>query len=326
MKRRWRYLREKTMIRYLERNDISDQKWDQCINRSFNGMVYGYTWYLDIVAGEWSALVENDYESVFPLPFKRKLGIAYVYQPFFTQQLGLFSRNLVSTEKVQAFLDAIPQHFKRIDLNLNTLNKCDGDQVSYLPQLNHELDLIKSYKSIREEYSTNLKRNIKRAASAELTVMKNIKPDGIIRLFRESRGKDIGHLRERDYLTLKRLLYTSIYKRKGQILGVFSDANELIAGAAFIISNKKAIFIFSGMSEEGRNKGAMPYLIDSFIQSNCGKHLTFDFDGSNDPNLARFYKSFGSKECFYYRVTIDRLGYLPSRFMDLGRKIKSWIR
>jgi len=314
------------MIKYLERDDISDQKWDNCISRSFNGMIYGYTWYLDIVAGNWAALVENDYESVFPLPYKKKLGISYIYQPFFTQQLGLFSRNLVSNEKVREFLHAIPSHFKRIDLNLNTLNKCEGKLFDYAPQLNHELDLINSYRTIHENYSTNLKRNIKKAGNAGLTIMKNIKPDGIVRLFRENRGSEIRHLRENDYLTLKRLIYTSIYKRKAQLLAAYNETNELVAGVVFLISNKKAIFIFSGMSEEGRNKGAMPLLIDSFIKNNSGKHLTFDFDGSNDENLARFYKSFGSKECFYYRVSINRLPLITSSMMNFGRKVKSWLR
>jgi hypothetical protein len=314
------------MIKFYERNQISDQKWDQCISRSFNGMVYGYTWYLDIVAGDWAALVENDYESVFPLPYKKRLGITFIYQPFFTQQLGLFSRNLISQEKVIEFLEAIPRQFKRVDLNLNTLNKCEGDEIKFVPQVNHELDLINSYETIRGEYSTNLKRNIKKAESAELSLMKNIKPDGIIRLFRENRGKEIGHLKDAQYLTLKRLLYTSIYKRKAQMLGVFNETNDLIGGAAFLISDKKAIFIFSGMNEEGRNKGAMPFLIDSFIKNNSGKHLTFDFDGSNDENLARFYKSFGSKECFYYKVRINRLPAITSKTLDLGRKVRAWLR
>jgi hypothetical protein len=35
-------------------------------------------------------------------------------------------------------------------------------------------------------------------------------------------------------------------------------------------------------------------------------HLTFDFDGSNDPNLARFYKSFGSRELVYQRIILER--------------------
>jgi hypothetical protein len=309
------------MIKYLNRDEISDQKWDACISKSFNGMIYAYTWFLDIVAEEWSGLVENDYESVFPIATRTRLGSSYVFQPFFTQQLGLFSRNLVSPEKVVTFIEAIPSRYQRIELNLNTLNKLPPDTIRSEPQLNHELDLIKAYDDIQGDYHQNLKRNLKKAVKEDLSVVRNIKPDNVIRLFRENRGSQIGHLKDEHYLMLKRLIYSSMYKGKGQVYGVFNRNNTMIAGASFLISNKKAIFIFSGLSEEGKEKAAMPFLIDSFIRKNSGKHLTFDFDGSNDPNLARFYKSFGAKECIYQRIFVDRMPRLRGLVFDAAR----WI-
>jgi len=312
------------MIEYLDRQNIDDHKWDQCIARSFNGMLYGYTWYLDIVSEDWGGLIENDYESVFPLPGKNRFGISFIYQPFFTQQLGLFSRNLISEEKVGMFIKSIPDSFRRVDLNMNTLNKINEEHFECKPQLNHELDLIHPYETTYSGYSENLKRNIKKAKNANLQLIQNIKPDGIIKLFREGRGAGIKHLKDSNYLIMKRILYTAMYKRNGQMIGVFNNTNELIAGAAFIVSNKKAIFIFSGLGEEGKKKGAMPFLIDAFIRNNSGNHLTLDFNGSNDPNLARFYKSFGSKECIYHRVNLDRLPKVTSALLDFGRKVKGW--
>ncbi|MCK4361546.1 MAG: hypothetical protein KAV70_07350, partial [Bacteroidales bacterium] len=81
------------MIKHLTYQQINKSKWDECIKKSFNGIIYGYSWYLDIVCKHWEALVENDYERVFPLTTGKKFGINYLYQPFFTQQLGVFSKN-----------------------------------------------------------------------------------------------------------------------------------------------------------------------------------------------------------------------------------------
>jgi hypothetical protein len=67
----------------------------------------------------------------------------------------------------------------------------------------------------------------------------------------------------------------------------------------------------------------MPFLIDHYIQTHAGQHLTFDFDGSNDPDLARFYKSFGSKECWYQRVEIDRLPVLLRASARFYRVLKN---
>jgi hypothetical protein len=295
------------VIRFLKRSEIDDKQWDECITQSFNGIVYAYSWFLDIVADEWNALVENDYERVFPLVMRRKWRISYIYQPFFTQQLGLFSRTILTTDILTGFLNSIPHEYKRVELNLNTHNKADGKMFPVVPQLNHELDLISSYEHLAATYSTNLKRNLKKAAEAHLKVVKNLQPEGIIELFRMNRGKDIFHLKGTHYLTLKRLMYTSIFKGKGHVWGVTDKDNHLCAGAFFIQSNRKVIFLFSGLDEGGKKAGAMPFLIDSYLREHSHKNLTFDFDGSNDPDLARFYKSFGAKECHYQRLIIDRL-------------------
>jgi hypothetical protein len=295
------------VIKYIERKHIDDNKWNSCIEKAFNGNLYGYSWFLDIVGNEWDALIENDYERVFPLVIRKKFGISYIYQPFFTQQLGLYSTIRLDSEALSTFIHAIPAKFRQIEINLNTLNKAGEKEFNLIPQSNHELDLIHSYDHIRKSYSDNLVRNIKKAEKAGLTVSKNIKPDDIIALFRQNRGKEISHLRDKDYLRLKRIAYTCMYKGLANIQGVYDDQNQLVAGAFFIQSNNKAIFLFSGLNDEGRKAGAMPFLIDSYIRSHAGRHLTFDFDGSNDADLARFYKSFGSKECVYQRLEINKL-------------------
>ena len=69
------------------------------------------------------------------------------------------------------------------------------------------------------------------------------------------------------------------------------------------------IFIFSGANEEAKEKGAMFFLLDSFIKENAQKNITLDFEGSNDENLARFYKGFGSKECVYLHLRRNRLPF-----------------
>ncbi len=46
------------------------------------------------MAKQWDALVWNDYEAVMPLTWNRKYGIAYLYQPFLTAQLGVFGNDI----------------------------------------------------------------------------------------------------------------------------------------------------------------------------------------------------------------------------------------
>jgi hypothetical protein len=295
------------MIRHLKYDDIDKRKWDECIKKAFNGLVYGYSWYLDVVCEEWEGLVEDDYERVFPINFRHKFGISIIFQPFFTQQMGVFSRSELSPTILNDFLFSIPDKYRVIDLNLNTHNKPDLPGFDYIPQVNHELDLIRDYDSLRKNFSSNTKRNIKKAEAEGLTAVKGIKPDDVIDLFRKNKGKEVKVLKENNYLKLKRLIYTAIYKGIGNVYGVYDKDNALCAGAVFLQSNKKAIFIFSGLSKAGREKRAMFFLIDYFIREHANKHLTLDFDGSNNEDLARFYSGFGSTRLEFTRISRNKL-------------------
>lgn len=311
------------MIKHVQYKYIDKEKWDECIEQSFNGVIYAYSWFLDVVCEEWEALVEGDYERVFPINFRKKAGINIIFQPFFTQQLGLFSRSELSPEIINRFLQAIPKKYKVVDLNLNIHNKPDLPGIAYQPQVNHELDLIGDYEELRKNYSNNTRRNLVKAESEGMTVVQGIKPDEVIELFRVNRGKNIRVLQEGHYLKLKRLIYTCIYKGIGQVYGVYASDNSLCAGAIFLKSHRKAVFIFSGLSAEGRERRAMFLLIDNFIRNNANKHLTLDFDGSNDEALARFYKGFGSARIDFMRISRNTLPLCLKIPFNLYRKMRS---
>jgi hypothetical protein len=126
-------------------------------------------------------------------------------------------------------------------------------------------------------------------------------------LFRGNRGRDLDTFTEKDYIVLQAIMTVAKTMNHGQIWAAIDQEDNILAGAFFIESNGKVIFLFSGVSEEGKSKGAMPFLIDSFIKFNSQRTLTLDFEGSDDPELARFYKGFGAKECVYLQVTHNRL-------------------
>lgn len=306
------------MIQYLKHTEIDTEKWDHCISNSMNGIIYAYSWYLDLVNDRWEGLVKDDYQCVMPLTPGKKLGIHYLFQPKFTQQLGVFSQSHLTENVVSEFLEAIPAKYKFIEINLNTHNKTGKNAGNFYPWKTHHLDLIRSYDQISKNYSDNLKRNLKKARASSLSIVENIKPEDVINIFRANKGKNLSGLKDGDYDMLRRLVYVMIYKRTVKVMGVFDDKNTLCAGAFFVNSGKKEIFYFSATNSHAKASAAMPYLIDYFIKNKAGSHLTFDFEGSNDPNLARFYKSFGSEEINYLHYKKNRLNPL----FKVGLRIK----
>lgn len=293
------------MIKYIQNKDIDKARYDACIKQSLNSIVYGYSWYLDLVCDDWDVLVQGNYEAVFPLPFRKKFGVTYIHQPDFCQQLGLFSKNNISEGDVKRFIDKIPAKFKLIDQFLNKMSKPSG--VKFQERRNLELELMLPYDSIYSSYSKNHKRNLKKAQQHKLSVSNHVDVEELIRIFRDNRGKTVKDWSDDNYQRLKRLYFHLLHNGMAKSYGVYNKFNQLIAGAIFFYDEHRAIFIFSGTGVEAKETNAMLYLVDSFIVENAESQLVLDFEGSMDSGLARFYKGFGATEFKYYFYHKNRL-------------------
>jgi hypothetical protein len=99
-------------IKFLDRKEIDTEKWDACVaSYPESASLFAETRYLDLCCEQWSALVQDDYQAVMPLPWKKKAYIYYVYPPFFLPRLGLYGREL-SAGELPEWINAIPSYFK----------------------------------------------------------------------------------------------------------------------------------------------------------------------------------------------------------------------
>lgn len=282
------------MIHYLKHHEINKQKWDECVQNSPNGILYAYSWYLDIVCPAWEALIEDDYASVMPLPMGKKYGFTYTYPPLFTQQLGLFSLYDMAEQKTMEFISAIPPHYRYIEMQLNEKNVItSAAAVETSKHVTYVLNLNRPYSEIAANYSTQTKKNLKKALSCSLTIVQSARPEKIIKLFSENRGMK-HELPTAYYTILKQLIKTLLSKELVGALGVNDKTNALCAGAFFIKSKERDIFLFSGANEIAYDSHAMTLLINTYIEEHAGTPVLFDFEGSMDADLARFYSGFGS--------------------------------
>ncbi|MFO8054635.1 MAG: GNAT family N-acetyltransferase [Bacteroidales bacterium] len=309
-------------IHFLEHKDINMQKWDECIDGSVNVLPYAYSWYLDTVSPSWKAIVDDGYQAVFPLTGKQKYGVHYLAQPPFTQQLGLFAKCLISEELLSEFINKIPAFYKLVEINLNAFNKPGKIPYKTLEYINLELPLLASYEQISKGYSKNLKRNLKKARQKDLHLVSQVNPAEVIRMFRLNRGRHIKTLKKNDYLTLEQLIYKMGKRGYVELHGVFTGRSSLCAAAVFIRSKHRLIFLFSALNDEGRQVGAMPFLLDEVIRKFSGKTMILDFEGSNDANLARFYRSFGANEVKYPVLRDNSLSWAERWALKLLKRVK----
>lgn len=291
------------MIQYLSHERIDKTRWDTCVAQSVNGNGYAWSWYLDIVHPGWEALVElvdGNYLSIMPITNKKKYGINYLCQPFFVQQLGIFSVEPLTQEKVLAFLQAIPHRYRLVEIRLNEQNCLPDRSKGVEMHRNFLLDLDNSYESLSSKYHENTRRNLKKSLNSSLHLVKEAPIQKAIALFRSDKGASIAHWGDAEYARLECLSMAAVNSSNAFIYGVQELVNEeIICCALFLKSLGRITFLFSGNSPLGRETQAMTFLIDQVIREFAGTPLTFDFEGSDDPQLARFYQGFGSTAVSY---------------------------
>jgi len=295
------------VIKYITHKEINKQAWDNCVDNAVNQLIYAYSWYLDVVSPNWDALILGNYEAIMPLTQRKRFTLSYLAQPFFTQQLGVFYTNLAHMHATNEFLTAIPSKFKLIELNLNTYNIPSTTGFETNQNITCLLDLTANYQQLKDNYSAQILRNLKKAQHSNLSIDYEISPQIIIDLFKINKGKSINTFKNRTYQLLLKLVNVIRNKNALICIGVKNSTGNYLAGAIFIKYNDYAIFLFSGANAEAKTCGAMSLLIDNFIESNASSSLVLDFEGSNNKNLARFYQGFGSKPVNYYAVRKNNL-------------------
>jgi hypothetical protein len=297
------------MIRHLTYEQIDKQQWDRCIEQSMNSLIYGYSWYIDSVAPRWEALVLNDYEAVMPLVWNRKMFMSYLYQPYFTQQLGVFYRTLSAKDKLADFIKALPQTYRFIDINLNEQNEFTHPDYTLRKRKNLVLDLNKPYTKLLKDYDSHCTRNLKKAKKVAHT-MRPVSISAAITFYRKHKGEVTSDIGSSDYKRLEQLLKQAGQHEMLLTRGVYSDTDELLAAGVFLVHNQRLIYLLGNASPKGRDARAMFLLFDHIIQQFSEQPVLLDFEGSEVPGIARFFKGFGPEKKPYFNLRINRLPLL----------------
>lgn len=292
-------------INYLTYQQINKTNWDACIDKADNGLIYGYSFYLDAMAKHWDALVLGDYDAVMPLTWNKKYSIHYLYQPAFTACLGVFGKH-ITAETVNKFIQAIPQKFKYWDIYFNPGNLFKLKEFNLYTRMNYVLSLSNSYENIYKTYRENIHRNIKKSEQFQLSINKNIAIADVITLSKEQ-ANNFAAVVDDDYNRFEKLFKLLYSKQKATTYGVYTKEGQLIASAVFFFSHGRAYYIMVGNHPDGKTLGASHALINAFINDNAGENILLDFEGSDIPSLAFFYSSFGAVEEKYSAIRLNKL-------------------
>lgn len=319
------------MIQLLRHQEIDKTKWETCLQRACNPLVYAHAWYLNAVCGSnWDALAETKegrYVSIFPVPYRRFLGQAKVVQPLFTQQLGLFCTPESEHREVPDYLALLPQHYQQVVYQLPS-----PEEELLLPQNwqmrerpNYELSLQPPYEVLRQGYATNLKRNLKKAQSAQLSATADGDFETLLRLFKATKGQELDNLKARHYNTLRTLYQNATAAGVSQLWQVAHHGNPLCT--AFLLNDGPRItYLFGASSAQGRSLNAMAFLMDQIIQQEAGRGKALDFEGSEIAGVAKFYANFGAQPVRYLSLSFQNQStarpWIRNVFTSLAKRLR----
>ncbi|MDM8002894.1 MAG: GNAT family N-acetyltransferase [Bacteroidota bacterium] len=293
------------MISYLRNDEIDRMRWDACLGEIPSVRPYALSWYLDIMSPGWDALVDDDYLAVFPLPRRKKYGISYVATPVFLQQLGLFSADGDRVSMAEEFISFMPEFYRLIDLCIGQEAHVPGYTVS--PRHNYEIRLDEPYDKVWVSYMSDCRRNINIARRYPQDIITDVRPDEVIRLFRNYTAGKAGVIKDSGYSRLHRLMEHCITAGTGRILGVRSPKGKLLWGMFVIDTMGRTTMLFTAGSRKSRELRTSYLVIDHIIRSYAGTGQVLDFAGSSVPSIAIFMRSFGGEKTTYWRLYRNNL-------------------
>jgi len=293
-------------IELLRRSEINEQQWNHCVDQAIQSLPYAYTYYLDVVSPNWSALIADDYTAIMPLPIRRKYLLQYVFQPVPCPQLGVFSNKKLNQQQLADFYKAIPSNIRYINYGVHPTSFCKNFG-QYFPNNNYELDLNLPYEDLLKNYKYNCRRSIKLAVKANLQFDENINAPTIIELLKKAKQQAIPQLNQKSSAQLIKLMEELTRQKIGFSIGLKNEQQELCAAIFYIKTHNRIINLINASNAMARKNEWMLVLIDQLIKQHAGTNIIFDFEGSNIPSVAAFFKKFGAQKKTYYTWSWNRL-------------------
>jgi hypothetical protein len=279
---------EVTLVPYKK---INKQNWDLCIANALHPSLFCTSKYLDNVAIHWDALILNDYEIVMPLIFRKKLGIAYLYQPAFLPHISIFSSSKISQSIIKAFVDKAFElyNFAEISLAHPITAPPFHKNMVVRDRNNFVVNLKKDYKSIYNSYHPHFTKSLRRLQKLSLQYKISNDVKEIITLYELLYLKRIKSVEKKDVQGFLKLCLT-MQKDNNTVIRKVQDENGNLLAAVILLQYKNILYnIISCITPLGKKSEANYFLYDKIMEEFSGGNNILDLEGSDIKGVANFY-------------------------------------
>lgn len=277
----------------LRHHEIDKKRWDAGIARSTHPLIYADSWYLDLVAPQWEAVVSDDYSILWPLTINRKYQLPMLMQPMFTQQLGIFSSQPLDKQMVTQIYKKNPYPI----LSLQSHAQFEWPAARQVTsKQNAVLPLQKDYDSLQKVFRKGRKHSVKKALKNPGLSLSHASAGTFVAFTQQHNNY---HLAEKHLQLLQKLITSALAQDHGFILSAGTEEEGPLAMAFFLRKYQRIIHLSGHSSTGGLAKDGMSLIINQVIKDYAGSDYLLDFEGSDLKGVASFYRSFGAEvECY----------------------------
>ena len=304
-------------IKHFTYKQIDFKKWDLLIQNSLSDTFYALSWFLNSVCEDWEILIQGDYESGMFLPVRKQFGSKLIYQPLPMMQLGIFSRVHTISPDTDDFFHSIPKSYRWFQIQLTKYSLVNLSYHNVSQNQCFDIDLILTGEMLLSRFSEQVSKRIEKAKQADLSIMKSLAPNDIIKLWSSSHKMSIDNTS-----MIRRVLARGIQNRMCEIWGAYSKYNDLVASGVFFFYKKKIILSFTAMIQNDGLTGLV-WIIHKFIEEHAEKNLILRLEPalrekfsllgfmkkSPDKDLSQVYKGLGAQTNQF--PTVKSRTYMP---------------
>ncbi len=314
--------------------------WDELVSNSPQGSVFQTTsWLENLNTRSYKIFVcsyKNNIVAGIPITYIKKNGLKFATNPPFTPYLGVvFKTNENKTKYVNQLsfetkisitfanqLKTFPYFSFSFNYHFNDPLPFIWENYSVSPRFTYLLKLDNL-----DELLSNMERDTRnRVVTAQkynLSIEKGKINDltTLIELTYKRKGLKIPYTKNFYEESFKDFL-------KNMVLLIMKDNDEVIAGSLMAFDNKRSYYLIGGFKEDERYKGLGQLLIWNMItySKNTLNLSEFDFVGTPNPNIERFFRGFGGELTPYYFINKKNNFYRLSKMLfNMYLKNKIWI-
>lgn len=295
-----------TVVEYTQLNEREKEKFAK---KMADGSLYQQLWYVACLSdNQFYLVVYGDLEAVLLVPFRKKMGVRYAYRPLFLQKNIFYG----DASKFEVLVAALQKTVRFGDIALDQLG---GKNIfdTVFSRTNYELPLDKPYTELRQSFSKNHKRNINKSKC--LSIKETTDVTALLTIFEAEKTtsfkpKALKNIRK----TIHQLVQNTAVKPYLKIMNAYDDGD--VVGAFLLLHYNYRIYYLLGTSKKhmtSLSDKALYRLFDDLIQTCAGTKTILDFEGSDLPGVARFFRGFGAQETHYYAVKWNKLPFPLNR-------------